>query len=185
MTAVTVPSPFSEKTMRSAAWLTGCTAEQKKPPQASESPAENATAAADASAMNGGVRRRFMLVSSTFVLDAPSKRGCVGTARHTRAGARQDEQLVCQVGTDCSNLPSCVSFRARRSCCSPSCRPAVVVRLLAVTLGRPKARRRPAPASRTTARLATVARSSRCRKSIGAWRRPLAVSARCTRSWAA
>jgi hypothetical protein len=34
MTAVTVPSPFFEKMIRSAAWLIGAVAEQKNPPQA-------------------------------------------------------------------------------------------------------------------------------------------------------
>src|SRR5690606_21163044 len=47
ITAVTVSSALVAKTMRSAAWLTGCTDEQNKPPQAY---AEGAAASIAASA---------------------------------------------------------------------------------------------------------------------------------------
>src|SRR5690349_22588370 len=50
ITAVTVPSPFWEKMMRSAAWFTGCACEQKKPPQARAGGATSPSAAAAAAA---------------------------------------------------------------------------------------------------------------------------------------
>src|SRR5688572_18275889 len=61
ITAVTVPSPLSAKMMCSAAWFTGCTAEQKKPPHASAGEEPPSTAVSTAPPRTNDFRVRFMV----------------------------------------------------------------------------------------------------------------------------